>query len=161
MPDVTISNDVITTLHNGSGSGSIPLVNLSETVPQKDPTIAGRLDQSHHFRARIDQIREQASLEFVQDSGSIESCETPRILGFCAMLFVFGQVISLGALSRGHTIAFYVGLVFTAAGLSVGLVSFLNNRANRPLAKEALQMSEKVEVESEKTRYINTHRIGA
>ena len=70
--------------------------------------------------------RQQANEELMlADSDSIEQ---PRMLGFCATLFLFGQIVSLWAMVNGHVAPMVIGLLFSLAGAGFGIGSVLHRR---------------------------------
>lgn len=120
------------------------IVFMSNTTLPQDPTesakrpssrgkttfetisIENRLDGSKDFFARIDVLRQQAREDLtLPDADSIEQ---PKMLGFCATFFLFGQIVSLWALVNGHVAPMVIGLLFSLTGACFGIGSLLNRR---------------------------------
>ena len=98
-------------------------------------------DGGKDFIARIDVLRKQAREELVLADPI--SNEQPRTFGFCATLFVFGQIVSLWALANGHIAPMVIGLLFSVAGAAFGIASFVTRE---PSVEPALIAEHSVDV---------------
>ena len=117
MSNTTLPQDRAKSAKRPSSRGNTAVETIS---------LENRLDGSKDFFARIDVLQQQAREEL--SLAGPDSIEQPRMLGLCATLFLFGQIISLWALVNGHVAPMVIGLLFSLAGAGFGIGSLINRR---------------------------------